>query len=181
MSAIALINLSSLETMAVIGEIDRLSDASYLCFDDFDSYKKETEKIDGFIVTENEFIQNLDFFLPRKNKTILISRSLSGITSEAVENGALKIIGKDTASSLISEWIVSLTNSLIDEEELGELSSREKEVLRELASGKTNKEIADKLCISVNTVITHRKNVSAKLGIRSISGLSLYAVMNGII
>ncbi|MBD5184180.1 MAG: response regulator transcription factor [Bacteroidales bacterium] len=63
----------------------------------------------------------------------------------------------------------------------GELSGREKEVLKELASGKTNKEIADRLSISVNTVITHRKNISSKLGIKSVSGLSLYALMNGVI
>ena len=43
------------------------------------------------------------------------------------------------------------------------------------------KEIADSLNISVNTVLTHRKNISSKLGIRSVSGLSLYAMMNGII
>ncbi|MBD5328591.1 MAG: response regulator transcription factor [Bacteroides sp.] len=67
------------------------------------------------------------------------------------------------------------------QETSGELSAREKEVLKELASGKTNKEIADHLSISVNTVITHRKNVSSKLGIKSVSGLSLYALMNGII
>jgi DNA-binding CsgD family transcriptional regulator len=66
-------------------------------------------------------------------------------------------------------------------EDKRELSSRERDVLREIASGKTNKEIADSLFISVNTVITHRKNLTAKLGIRSVSGLSLYALMNGII
>lgn len=63
----------------------------------------------------------------------------------------------------------------------GELSNREKEVIKLIASGKINKEIADILCISINTVITHRKNISSKLGIKSASGLSLYAMMNGLI
>ena len=62
-----------------------------------------------------------------------------------------------------------------------ELSQRETEVLRLIASGMMNKEIADKLGISINTVLTHRKNLTAKLGIRSVSGLSFYAMMNGII
>jgi DNA-binding CsgD family transcriptional regulator len=61
------------------------------------------------------------------------------------------------------------------------LSIREIDVLKEIAKGKTNKEIADTLCISVNTVITHRRNLTAKIGIRSASGLSLYAMMNGLI
>ena len=41
--------------------------------------------------------------------------------------------------------------------------------------------IADRLNISVNTVLSHRKNITAKLGIKSVSGLSVYAIMNGII
>ena len=61
------------------------------------------------------------------------------------------------------------------------LSQREKDVLRLIAAGLTAKEIADRLGISANTVVTHRKNLSSKLGIKSASGLSLYAMMNGLI
>jgi DNA-binding CsgD family transcriptional regulator len=61
------------------------------------------------------------------------------------------------------------------------LSYRETEVLKLLAQGFPNKEIADKLCISIHTVITHRKNISQKTGIKSISGLTVYAVVNKII
>ncbi len=68
-----------------------------------------------------------------------------------------------------------------DQTEEYSLTQREKDVLRLIATGLTNKEIADELNISVNTVITHRKNVTQKLGIRSASGLSLYALMNGLI
>lgn len=78
----------------------------------------------------------------------------------------------------ISKYVSGLGDNEIPR---GELSTREIEVLRLIASGNLNKEIADKLCISVNTVITHRKNISTKLGIKSASGLSLYAMMNGIL
>jgi regulator of cell morphogenesis and NO signaling len=61
------------------------------------------------------------------------------------------------------------------------LSSREIEVLRQIVKGETNKEVADHLCISLNTVLTHRKNIVSKLGIRTIPGLTFYAITNGII
>jgi DNA-binding NarL/FixJ family response regulator len=57
------------------------------------------------------------------------------------------------------------------------LSEREIEVLRLLASGMATKEIAETLHISTNTVVTHRKNLSVKTGIRSVSGLAVYAVV----
>ncbi len=62
-----------------------------------------------------------------------------------------------------------------------DLSAREKDVLRLVAMGFPNKEIADKLFISIHTVVTHRKNITDKLGIKSISGLTVYAIINGII
>ena len=60
-----------------------------------------------------------------------------------------------------------------------ELSAREIEVLVLITKGLINKEIADKLNIGLTTVITHRKNITEKLGIKSVSGLTIYAVMNG--
>lgn len=60
-----------------------------------------------------------------------------------------------------------------------ELSAREIEVLRLVTKGLINKEIADKLHISLTTVISHRKNITEKLGIKSVSGLAIYAVMHG--
>ena len=62
-----------------------------------------------------------------------------------------------------------------------ELSIREIEVLILITKGLINKEIADKLHISLTTVISHRKNITEKLGIKSVSGLTVYAVMNGYI
>ena len=61
------------------------------------------------------------------------------------------------------------------------LSEREITILRNVAVGKTNKEIADNLFLSIHTVITHRKNITNKLGIKSISGLTVYAIINGFV
>ncbi|MCQ2178124.1 MAG: helix-turn-helix transcriptional regulator [Bacteroidales bacterium] len=62
-----------------------------------------------------------------------------------------------------------------------ELSDREKEILVSVASGLMNKEIADKHNISVNTVITHRKNITRKTGIKTTAGLTVFAILNNMI
>ena len=64
-------------------------------------------------------------------------------------------------------------------DEARELSPREVDVLRLITHGYINKEIADKLNISLTTVISHRKNITEKLGIKSVSGLAIYAVLHG--
>lgn len=90
----------------------------------------------------------------------------------------------DTPAAIVRKIREAATDSRQEEsrpEEGGILSAREKEVLAEVSKGLTNKEIADKLSISVFTVTTHRKNISQKLGIHSIAGLTVYAVMNRII
>ena len=61
------------------------------------------------------------------------------------------------------------------------LSDREKEVVVALVQGMANKEIADHLCISTNTVITHRRNIARKLQIHSPAGLTIYAIINGLV
>jgi regulator of cell morphogenesis and NO signaling len=61
------------------------------------------------------------------------------------------------------------------------LSDREKDVIIGVVQGLLNKEIADRLCISVNTVITHRRNIAKKLQIHSPAGLTIYAIVNGLV
>ena len=69
----------------------------------------------------------------------------------------------------------------VPETQSSELSDRERDVLVEVVKGHSNKEIADILCISVHTVITHRKNIAAKLDIHSTAGLTVYAILNKLV
>lgn len=62
-----------------------------------------------------------------------------------------------------------------------EISKREVDILKYIALGYSNKEIAEKLFISAHTVITHRKNITRKLGIKTVPGLTIYAILNKII
>lgn len=61
------------------------------------------------------------------------------------------------------------------------LSEREKDIVRCIVRGMTNKEVAEELFISVNTVLTHRKNIARKLSIHSVAGLTIYAIAGGLV
>jgi len=77
--------------------------------------------------------------------------------------------------------VISTLNTDNDESDTAPLSDREKEVLICLSKGLKNNEIADKLNISVYTVITHRKNIVRKTGIKSVAALTVYAILNNLI
>ena len=69
----------------------------------------------------------------------------------------------------------------VDAPNSDELSEREKEVVRMVVRGLSNKEIAEKMFISANTVMTHRRNIARKTQIHSPAGLTIYAIVNGLI
>ncbi len=68
-----------------------------------------------------------------------------------------------------------------EDSELESLSQREKEIIVCVVKGMTNKEIAEKLYLSIHTVITHRRNIARKLQIHSPSGLTIYAIVNKLV
>jgi len=80
----------------------------------------------------------------------------------------------------VSKNITSMVlNASVDSTDA--LSDRERDVIVGVVQGMQNKEIADHLCISVNTVITHRRNIARKLQIHSPAGLTIYAIVNGLV
>ncbi len=86
---------------------------------------------------------------------------------------------EDICRKIISIPINKVGNNTVHPQKL--LSERETEVLKLLSKGLSNKEIADNLNISVHTAISHRKNLTQKTGIKSQSGLTIYALSNNII
>ena len=81
--------------------------------------------------------------------------------------------------ALVNVQVQNVFNAPIQETE--ELSEREQDVLIQVVKGLSNKEIADTLCISVHTVITHRKNITRKLNIHSTAGLTIYAIVHKLV
>ena len=102
---------------------------------------------------------------------------------EAMKNYDETISIYDSSAAVISKLRNSLAHSSgsprTDNRE--ELSAREKEILVCVARGMLNKEIADRFHISIYTVITHRKNITRKTGIKTVAGLTVYALLNNLI
>ena len=88
----------------------------------------------------------------------------------------------DSPATIIKKMRSALTSRLdVPKSDSHELSTREKEILICVAKGMLNKEIADLYNISIYTVITHRKNISRKTGIKTVAGLTVYALLNNLI
>ena len=81
----------------------------------------------------------------------------------------------------IKEKLRSVCNSRDGEASQELLSAREKEIIVGVVKGLTNKQIAERLFISAHTVITHRRNIAAKLQIHSPAGLTIYAIVNKLV
>ena len=94
-------------------------------------------------------------------------------------SGVIEI--NDTRSKIISKMNEFAQSEAAKNADDVELSKRETDVLVAVAKGMMNKEIADKMNISIHTVISHRKNITRKTGIKSVSGLTVYALLNNLI
>ncbi|MCR5130093.1 MAG: LuxR C-terminal-related transcriptional regulator [Prevotella sp.] len=138
-----------------------------------------------YFVAMNIVLENRNFFLERRRRTIVLTVS-AGPNSQM----------KDFHSICINVPEDQLVRSLLMLEQHAHaqgknlppvpralqakiLTDREIEVLSLIVQGYINKEIADQLSIGLTTVITHRKNIMEKLGMKSVSALTIYAVMHG--
>lgn len=138
-----------------------------------------------YFVSSQIYFEHSSFFLERKPKTIVLSAAdspqLSGVPTL---NTSLPQDQLVKAFMQMRQYGHEMTHHPVkntpatDEHDL---SAREIEVLVLITKGLINKEIAEKLNISLTTVISHRKNIMEKLGIKSASGLAIYAVMHGYI
>lgn len=94
---------------------------------------------------------------------------------------AVERLEKEVKSQTPVHPAAAPANLLQAEDKLGTLSEREKEIIACVAKGMSNKEIADTLCLSINTVTTHRRNITKKLQIHTSNGLTIYAIVNKLV
>ena len=143
------------------------------------------EQFFHYFIPVSLVLEHRHFFLEHQNKTIILTTSTD---PHAQLNGFHSVCINVPEDQLVKSFLIleqyahgkgqhlptmpkSLTSKI--------LSDREIEVLCLIVQGYINKEIASQLNIGMTTVITHRKNIMEKLGMKSVSSLTIYAVMNG--
>lgn len=141
-----------------------------------------------YFVSAQIFFEHTAFFRQRLTKTIVLAGGdnlplLAGVKTLNISQDAKSLVrtilqlhnfGHRHGHPVTGE--IPETGNAPDRHDL---SIREVEVLRLIVRGFINKEIAERLHISLTTVISHRKNITEKLGIKSVPGLTIYAVMHG--
>lgn len=134
------------------------------------------------VITESLYEKCRELFISQPD---LLERTLL-----LAETGRSSTKQEKPVTHVITPWetreqILERIRHFMEMEENGpgrdELTEREKTIVRLVSMGMTNKQIADHLFLSTHTVTTHRKNISAKLGIKSASGLAIYAIVNNLI
>ena len=145
----------------------------------------DPEQYFHYFVSMNIVISNRTFFSERRRKTIVLTLSLND-TSQLSEFHSLCI--NQPEQQLVRSLLMLEQHAHAEGRNLPPmprvlqqkiLSDREIEVMALIVQGYINKEIADQLNISLSTVVTHRKNIMDKLGMKSVSALTIYAVMHG--
>jgi DNA-binding CsgD family transcriptional regulator len=145
----------------------------------------EPESYFHYFVAMNIVLENKVFFSAHRRKTIVLTLSLD-TTSQLSDFHSLCINVPE--SELIRSLLVLEQHAHKDGKNMPPmpkilqqkiLSDREIEVMSLIVQGFINKEIAERLNIGLATVITHRKNIMDKLGLKSVSALTIYAVTHG--
>lgn len=143
------------------------------------------ERYVHYFVAMNVVLSNRSFFIENKRKTIVLTLSMDSSSQLAdFRSLCINVPEKQLVRSLLAlvqhahgegQHLPPMPKVL----ERKILSDRELEVMSLIVQGFINKEIAEKLNISLATVVTHRKNIMDKLGMKSVSALTIYAVTHG--
>ena len=138
-----------------------------------------------YFVAMNIVLENRAFFSAHRQKTIVLTLGIETISQlSEFHSLCINLPEKELVHTLLMLQQHAHPKGknlppIPDVLQQKVLSDREIEVMSLIVQGYINKEIADKLNISLSTVITHRKNIMDKLGMKSVSALTIYAVMHG--
>lgn len=183
-SAIAIIEPQYLTAVGMRTLLEAvLPHADIFVYQSVQQCRSDIEREDGgrpyfvhFFVADTLLWANHDYFRSLPQTVIALSHN------KDLDIKDFPAIDVTAAKEQIYEQILHLrTQGHPSKQEDTPLSKREIDVLRLVVQGRLNKEIADTLSISQNTVITHRTHITSKLGIHSVPALTMYAILNGYI
>ena len=177
------------EEQTVFPYVDKLLKKEDVGDYDIDTFSKHHSEVTSQLrELKNIIIKYLPSDTQRNNRLTTVLYDLYkneewlGLHSEMEDHifvPAIRRIERQMKQNDVSAKISKMINQNPDNSEA--LSDREKDVIVSLVQGMTNKEIADHLFISINTVITHRRNIARKLQIHSPAGLTIYAIVNNLV
>lgn len=164
--------------------IGNLPDTEIICVtppEELGQYAGITRSVIALVIRPEQLARYKPFVhrLGQTNTVKVITFELPGADGAKGKSITLDMDGESIRQLILDA--LNLDKDEIDALPSMQLSEREKEVLKLVAQGYANKEIAALLFISVHTVISHRKNITEKLGIKSIPGLTVYAILNKLI
>lgn len=156
---------------------------AHMEFSNLDALLAESSlsKFQYIILHEQQYPIYNEILKPLKDKLILINDNNYSSTNILTSPCLIRIGDSAKELKINLEKYFALRTNNITSKEAEKLSGREVEVLRYIALGYANKDIAQVLELSTHTVISHRKNLIKKLGIASVSGLTNYALNCGYI
>jgi len=134
------------------------------------------------VIFEYSARANARAIINQYSEAALVGLETANMDDEAMKqyDGTINIY--DSPSAIVKKLRTALeTHKDTPKSDGNELSAREKEILICVAKGMLNKEIADLYNLSIYTVITHRKNITRKTGIKTVAGLTVYALLNNLI
>jgi len=190
-SSFILVIDSYLVRLGMVAILNRIQGARVLkefgAGDPFEAYLK-SHPVDYIIISQSLFDRSLELFISKPElleKTALLQIAHTegftlDLSSHDVHTTIHLLEGKDNIINKI-QLLLDRRDQRDSETPSMELSPRETTIVRLVSMGLTNRQIAEKLFLSAHTVMTHRKNISGKLGIKSVSGLTVYAIVNNII
>ena len=189
---VAIIGNNTLQAMglkSVLSEIIPIAEVcTYSTLADME--KDEADSFFHYFVSAHVVLESPSFFIQHRHKTIVLVTQAS--TAQQFANFHTLDICVPEYKLVKSILLLHQTNHHGEQEygyipphaqgvETMAISQREAEVQALVVKGYINKEIADKLNISIPTVVTHRKNITEKLRLKSVSALTIYAVTHGIV
>ena len=143
----------------------------------------QPEMVIHYFVAAQVLMDNMPYFAPQMRRCIVLTEG----DDSSLPEGTRTVDIRRPEHELLKAFLMMHSNAHTSlphpapQEESELLSQREKDVLALIVKGYINKEIADMLNISTPTVIFHRRNLSEKIGSKSIGRQTIYAVMNGIV